>query len=1172
MMGKECDHHRLDVVGDRSTAYRQLFESMQEGFAVHEIICDESNQPIDYRFIDVNPAFELLTGFNRDCLLGRTVKEVMPSIEPYWIQRYGQVALAGEPKRFEAFTKEIGRHYSIYAYSPGPKMFATLFNDVTERVQAEEKLRKANESLEEKVRIRTNELYAVNQELTAHNEEVRAMNEELTAQNEEVIAMSKEIDSLNQSLIGMNVILERRVLERTSDLSAAHQELTAQLEELEKVNETVRAQEERFRKAINFAPFPLMIHAEDGEVLQINKAWTAKSGYSFEDIPTTAEWTFKAYGERRDQVLQDIEALFQIDGILEEGEYRIKNKNGEIRTWAFSSAPLERLPDGRRAVMSMAMDVTERKVLENELVEAKAFLNAAMDQSQAGIAIADAVTGNLRYVNDAGLMIRGGRREEIVNGVGVDQYVNSWRIEALDGRPLQREEVPLARAILYDEKASREMVVRNANDESRIVLASAAPIKDPEGKIIAGMVVFLDITEQKRAEAKIQRNAQIQEILREIAEAAFLLPSVSELFPLVHQLVKRVLPTEMLHISFLDEATGEIVVPYRAKEAPFIPDRRPITKGLTEYFLRLGRAAHLKPDDLAKLRETGEYTLGTVQNVHVQHYLGAPLINLQGKSFGLLSVALMDDSQAFQTEDVEMLSIIATQVSMAIERKNTWEAMLESEARYRAVLEQSPEAVMLCDPGTGEIIEVNSRFTERLGYDLQRHGRLNLLELIVDAPENIQTNMNNVSENEILPVQRRIFKHRNGSYLNVERSARLVSYQGRKLAVMTLRDVSDEVRREQEIRRDAELATRVQNALLSVPEPSEYLEIATIYRPFSYVGGDLYFIDWRYGGNLLRGFLVDATGHGLGTALHTASLHVLLREVNELDLTLSETMRWLNRRAGQYFDEGTFAGTLAFELDLQTRQLRWTCAGIPKIWVSTKTEQGVRECPGMSLGINKEETFDRHTMVIDIGDTFYFMTDGLSDLMLRQTQLPLEKFSETVGLLKKLSEAENCRDDATAVCIHVRAMPQSIVREDGWPRIIRFSGYGDYQRFKGEVGSILAEVTGKLHSLQEVAVHEALANALECRDGQSRHQKARIKFNKVGIRLIVRVKTSRIGFAGNAILKRLRSHPEDMFSFGEDASMGRGIPMMLSMAHKMTYNSEGTEVLLAWRLVNKGEN
>ena len=116
------------------------------------------------------------------------------------------------------------------------------------------------------------------------------------------------------------------------------------------------------------------------------------------------------------------------------------------------------------------------------------------------------------------------------------------------------------------------------------------------------------------------------------------------------------------------------------------------------------------------------------------------------------------------------------------------------------------------------------------------------------------------------------------------------------------------------------------------------------------------------------------------------------------------------------------------------------------------------------------------------------------------------------------------------------------------------------------MGKVIAEVTGSPHSLQEVAVNEAIANALECRDGKARSQKAGIKFNRFGDRFVVRVKTSRIGFAGNAMLRRLRANPENLFSFGEDASMGRCIPMMLSMAHWMTYNHDGTELLLAWKI------
>jgi len=144
-------------------------------------------------------------------------------------------------------------------------------------------------------------------------------------------------------------------------------------------------------------------------------------------------------------------------------------------------------------------------------------------------------------------------------------------------------------------------------------------------------------------------------------------------------------------------------------------------------------------------------------------------------------------------------------------------------------------------------------------------------------------------------------------------------------------------------------------------------------------------------------------------------------------------------------------------------------------------------------------------------------------------------------------------------------LPDSAIAKDGWPRTLRFNGYGDYQRLKGEVRKILAEVIGRDHSLQEVAVHEALANAMECRDGVPRQHRARLRINKFGNRLVVRVKTSRLGFAGNALLRRLRSHGE-LFAFGEDASMGRGIPIMLATTQRMTYNSEGTELLLAWKL------
>jgi PAS domain S-box-containing protein len=117
-------------------SYQDLFESMQTGFALHQILLDDQGRPRDYRFLAVNPAFERLTGLAADEILGRTVLEILPETEPVWIERYGRVALTGEPASFEQFAGALDRHFEVVAYCPAPGQFATLFTDVTERRRA----------------------------------------------------------------------------------------------------------------------------------------------------------------------------------------------------------------------------------------------------------------------------------------------------------------------------------------------------------------------------------------------------------------------------------------------------------------------------------------------------------------------------------------------------------------------------------------------------------------------------------------------------------------------------------------------------------------------------------------------------------------------------------------------------------------------------------------------------------------------------------------------------------------------------------------------------------------------------------------------------------------------------------------------------------------------------
>ena len=220
---------------------------------------------------------------------------------------------------------------------------------------------------------------------------------------------------------------------------------------------------------------------------------------------------------------------------------------------------------------------------------------------------------------------------------------------------------------------------------------------------------------------------------------------------------------------------------------------------------------------------------------------------------------------------------------------------------------------------------------------------------------------------------------------------------------------------------------------------------------------------------------------------------------------------------------------------------------------------------GPYLGKEPSWRYMMQQLPIAAGDHICFATDGVETILSGRPLCQACDGKQISALLLALPEWTEKTHDTTAVCLQIKALPHSL--QDGkWPKVLKLNGFDDYRRLKGQVAKILADATDLPHSLQEVAVNEALANAMECRDGVPRQHRARIRFNKIGAWLIVRVRTSRIGFAGNAVLRRLRAMPDEMFAFGEDQAMGRGIPLMLSLSHKMMYNSDGTEVLLAWNM------
>lgn len=138
--------------------YRQLFDKMLDGYALHEIICDDQGQPVNYRFLTVNPAFETLTGLNGREIIGKTVLDIMPETENCWIKEFGRVALTGETLQFENFSTAINKHFKVSAFRPEPMQFACVFTDITERKKAEDDLRHSYDLLNYIIKYNTSAL------------------------------------------------------------------------------------------------------------------------------------------------------------------------------------------------------------------------------------------------------------------------------------------------------------------------------------------------------------------------------------------------------------------------------------------------------------------------------------------------------------------------------------------------------------------------------------------------------------------------------------------------------------------------------------------------------------------------------------------------------------------------------------------------------------------------------------------------------------------------------------------------------------------------------------------------------------------------------------------------------------------------------------------------------
>ncbi len=172
-----------------------------------------------------------------------------------------------------------------------------------------------------------------------------------------------------------------------------------------------------------------------------------------------------------------------------------------------------------KVVGEIVTNALRRRQMESDLQFAQALLQAAIENSPAGILVADAPDVSIRIANKAALTIRGDTQAELKD-VSYQQQPENWQCYHKDGRLYSGEELPLTRAILNGEiTANKEIIIRRSDGEDRVVLVNAAPVRDANGNIVAGIVVMPDITERVRTtELLEQSEARFRAIVEDQTE------------------------------------------------------------------------------------------------------------------------------------------------------------------------------------------------------------------------------------------------------------------------------------------------------------------------------------------------------------------------------------------------------------------------------------------------------------------------------------------------------------------------------------------------------------------------------------------------------------------------------------------------------------------------------
>jgi PAS domain S-box-containing protein len=526
------------ALAESEVRYRSLFNRMSEGFGLHEIICDNENVPCDYRFLDVNPAFEQLTGLKRQDIIGKCKSEIpqLQGDDPKWVDIYGQVALSGEPVKFENYSPALKRHYAVHSFQPEPQKFAVIFQDISERKDLEEKQKwlasfpELNPTPVVEVDVsgcvhylnpsakkdfpdlaKKGHKHPYISDLDAMVKDFQKGNKQLVVrdihlgkkyyrQTVSYIPSSQRV-RIYSTDISARVIaeeelntardeLEKRVHERTQELVTSNENLKREIIERKRVESALRESENRYRTLFETSPDSVMLVDLNEKIIFANHRAASMHGYRNPKALAGMDVSKLIAPRDIERVRKNILNTVEL-GALREIEYLILMKNGSEFPAELNVSVVES-DDGEPAGFLLDIrDIIERKLAEASIRSAYAY-NRRLIEASLDPLVTITPEGKIGDVNTATELVTGYSREELI-GTDFHSYFSD------PGKAQAGYQKVFESGTVRD----YNLEIRNRDGHLIPVIYNASVYRDDTGKVIGVFAAARDITERKQFETQL---------------------------------------------------------------------------------------------------------------------------------------------------------------------------------------------------------------------------------------------------------------------------------------------------------------------------------------------------------------------------------------------------------------------------------------------------------------------------------------------------------------------------------------------------------------------------------------------------------------------------------------------------------------------------------------------